>query len=204
MTTRFAQTLRKFNLVFALASFGAVGACSSGGGSGYSGYPGAAGAEPGVSLSGVQTGQYVCEKTPGILTLLCDPEASPPFCQNVDAPLQRFFLNGVIETNGVFDSWFPIPTGFTVCLSDFDVCYDCVRVESVGADSNSTQDSCTGSASSCTGRPPGSCSTQAGCSLQTHIKYDGSAELVCKGSAKSCSGFSSAGSCEAQNGCSWK
>jgi len=63
---------------------------------------------------------------------------------------------------------------------------------------------CVGSADSCYGRASGDCSTQDGCYQSSHVKYNGTIEYDCSGSAKWCSDYDMQSACESQDGCRWE
>ena len=91
-----------------------------------------------------------------------------------------------------------------VVCSDRDGCARCrmINLPSVGGESAGK--SCTGSAWSCQAGVPPNCSQQRGCYAGWHVRYDGSLQAECKGSAQPCSDMSSEQECAKQAGCRWQ
>lgn len=88
---------------------------------------------------------------------------------------------------------------------DGPACYRCnLNEQAAGVNENEEAASCTGLASSCSGRSAGNCSTQIGCYLGTHFLPAGGSELQCKGTPHSCSSFHSESSCIDQDDCNWE
>lgn len=66
---------------------------------------------------------------------------------------------------------------------------------------------CVGAATSCSGRPAGTCAGQDGCSLVQHYKTGASGgyfEYECEGTPRACSSIQSESGCLRQTGCRWQ
>ncbi len=62
---------------------------------------------------------------------------------------------------------------------------------------------CVGSPPSCHSQSYGYCAYVDGCYGASHLRWDGSWDNVCEGSARRCDGYSWERACEDQPGCSW-
>jgi len=96
-------------------------------------------------------------------------------------------------------TWSGDLTKFKACFKDA-YCETCVALTT--PDTPSTPGACSGYVGSCTGRGSGTCSLIRGCYPTTHIRYDGSLEMRCDGTATQCSRLHGEASCLAQ-GCRW-
>jgi len=115
----------------------------------------------------------------------------------------RLEPGGAAVAEDLTGSWHETSNGFEVCADG--ECLECVSTEPAPAAAPTSKGgTCTGYASSCIGRPAGSCGTQQGCSLGSHVRWNGDLEYECEGSARSCSSFGSEESCNNQTGCHWE
>ena len=91
---------------------------------------------------------------------------------------------------------------------EFDLCFaheGCFACEWEADDAGTAESSggrCTGYPRSCGSVSPGSCSSIRGCRFHNRVRWDGSLDPECTGSADRCDGIHDADSCY-QQGCEW-
>jgi hypothetical protein len=114
------------------------------------------------------------------------------------APMGAVYEAGTTTDTGI--TWTGNAEHFQLCGDA--ACTDCTVAPLPGSEVESNGN-CQGTPRSCSSLSAGSCVLD-GCSFAQHVKWDGSIEYECEGTAKRCNSYSTAAGCAGQSGCSWR
>ena len=97
--------------------------------------------------------------------------------------------------------WTGDSSAVTICVAEH--CLTCTPVTGAGASGAGPRTpSCKGEPSACSSGSPGSCASVYGCRMNSRVRYDGTFEHTCGGTARGCATMGSARDCRSQ-GCRW-
>ncbi len=110
----------------------------------------------------------------------------------------RLAPEGTAVVQSAKGTWTGDASAFSVCFGT--ACLQCTSTTAPPASGAGKK--CLGSPSGCNGSA-GSCSTVRGCSMRQHVRYNGTLEGECEGSAEACGEFYAEEGCRRQ-GCRWE
>ncbi len=114
----------------------------------------------------------------------------------------RLVDDGKLMFRGKSGSWTGDASRFVMCVDGDPTCVTCEAGQSAEAPSTPGAQ-CTGSPNSCSSNSPGSCAQIRGCSMTSHVRYDGTWENECDGTPDDCESITPDEACVRQ-GCDWK
>lgn len=109
-----------------------------------------------------------------------------------------------------FGEWYWTTQGLAICYGSY--CVQCIAGSgwippdsaAPGADTLPASGACEGSARRCSELEIGTCHSQDGCHMGSHVDYEGNVTPECKGEVTQCYELTSPDSCNEQDGCRWR